>query len=73
MVGENGAYPSELYIEWSKDGLDFTRIPKKLYIKKPPTKAITLEFEPVEALAVRIAIEKFVIWPAVRFEFLYTD
>lgn len=38
-----------------------------------PTKAITLEFSSIKCVAIRIKIDKFVKWPAGKFEFLYTD
>jgi len=42
-------------------------------LHKAPVKPVTLEFSSVVAMAIRFVITKFVIWPAARFEFLYTD
>lgn len=70
---DDGAYPSEFHVEYSEDGSNFVAIPKKIVVKKMPTKAITLEFSSVKCIAIRIKIDKFVKWPAGKFEFLYTD
>lgn len=72
-TADDGAYPSEFYIEYSLDGNVFKRIPKVIKLNKAPTKVVTIEFSEVKALAIRFAITKFVKWPAARFDFLFTD
>lgn len=72
-TADDGSYPTEFYVEYSEDANEFKRIPKKITLKKAPTKPITLEFTSVRAMAIRIAITKYIKWPAARFDFLYTD
>jgi hypothetical protein len=72
--GENNAYPTEIYVEWSSDNSNFQNVSKTpLILSETPNNRTILTFSPVEALAIRLRITKYVGWPALRFEFLYTD
>lgn len=72
-VGENGSYPTEGFVEYSKDNKTFTRLPKAITLKEAPVSKKVFEIEPITVRSVRFVITKWIKWPAVKIDFLFTD
>lgn len=77
LPGADNAYPTLCYIEYATDpdGVNFTRYDTPLKIKnRPKVEPAMMQFnQPINVTAMRIVIDKYEVWPAMRFEVLYQD
>ena len=69
-----GDYITQFYLEYSVDGVNFTRVQN--YFTVPSSVSVnmtTIYFTGIYAKAIRIRISKFHGWPAARLDFFYYD
>lgn len=71
--GENGAYISGFTIEFSVDGAKFDQVPGVFSADYSQNTTVVVKFVPVYALAIRLVVKKFNIWPAGKFDFIYNN
>lgn len=73
QTGEDSAYPTEVFIETSPDNKNFTRLPKPLTLTQAPNTKKIFEIAPITVRSVRLIVTKYVKWPALKFDVLFTD
>jgi hypothetical protein len=74
QVGENNSYPTEFFIEYTNSTNDtFTRVPTPITLTDAPINRKVFDIAPITAKIVRLVITKYVKWPAMKFDLLFTD
>jgi hypothetical protein len=65
--GEGGAYLREFWIEYSMDGINWKRIDKVFDASASATGTYSASFTAIYAIAIRIVVKTFAVWPNFRF------
>jgi hypothetical protein len=68
-----GVYPTELFVEYTKDNKTWTRVSTPLKLGREPVNPANFEISLIEVLSIRLVVTKYVGFPAFRFDFLFVD
>lgn len=70
--GRDNNTVTEIIVEWSRDGKTFRNVSRPLVVQYNPN-GFVMQFEPLELTVIRLIVTKYRVWPAMKFEVLYTD